>query len=565
MGPVGQLAAKMNQLLLAIAMLPSAEPPVAADLVLLNGKVWTVERDIPEAQAIAVWRDRILKVGSDDEIKPLVGPKTKVIDLKGRRVTPGFHDSHLHFLGGGEQLSRVELKDAKNEAEFGKRLVEFDKKLPRDRWIVGGNWDHDRAFNGALPTAAIVDKYVKDRPVFIRRYDGHMALANTAALKLAGITADTKEVAGGVIYRLADGKTPSGILKDNAMGLVGRLIPEPGEEEIAEALRAAMRACAENGITSVQDMDGSAAETRRKLIRILQRFGRDGQMTVRLDLRWPIALRQEVIAIGAEANFGNDYVRVGGVKGFMDGSLGSSTAKMFEPYVGEPKNTGVYVTEPDTMRMMIRNADQAGLSIAVHAIGDQANSVLLDTFAEVAKQNGPRDRRFRIEHVQHLRPEDYKRFKELGVIASMQPYHAIDDGRWAEGRIGAKRCASSYAFRSLKDAGAILAFGSDWPVAPLNVMEGIDAAVNRRPLDGKHPDGWFPEQRITVAEAIEAYTLGSAYGGFQENDRGTIKTGKYADFVVLSQDILDAKVKDRVGETKVEMTVVGGKVVFEKK
>jgi predicted amidohydrolase YtcJ len=410
-----------------------------------------------------------------------------------------------------------------------------------------------------------VDKYVKDRPVFIRRYDGHMALANTAALKQAGITAETKEVAGGVIYRLADGKTPSGILKDNAMGLVGRLIPEPGDDEIVEAVKAAMRACAEHGITSVQDMDGSAAETRRKLIRVLQRLARDGQMTVRLDLRWPIALRQEVIAVGAQANFGNDYVRIGGVKGFMDGSLGSSTALMFDPYVGDAKNTGVFVTEPDAMRMMVRGADQAGLSVAVHAIGDRANSELLDIFADVAKQNGPRDRRFRIEHVQHLRPEDYKRFKELSVIASMQPYHVIDDGRWAEGRIGAKRCSSSYAFRSLKDAGAILAFGSDWPVAPLNVLEGIDAAVNRRPLDGKHPDGWFPDQRITVAEAIEAYTLGSAYGAHQENDRGTIRAGKYADLVVLSQDILDAKVRDKIGEMKVEMTVVGGKVVFERK
>jgi predicted amidohydrolase YtcJ len=555
----------MHLLFLSIAMLPTADPTIAADLVLINGKVWTVERDMPEAQAVAVWRDRILKVGSDADIKPLIGEKTKVIDLKGRRVTPGFHDSHLHFLGGGEQLSRVELKDAKDEAEFGKRLQEFDRKLPRDRWIVGGNWDHDRAFNGKMPTAAIVDKYVKDRPVFIRRYDGHMALANTAALKLAGVTADSKEVPGGVIYRLEDGKSPSGILKDNAMGLVSRLIPEPGDEEITEAVKAAMRACAEHGITSVQDMDGSAPETRRKLFRVLQRFARDGLMTVRLDLRWPIALRQEVIAIGAEANFGNDYVRVGGVKGFMDGSLGSSTALMFDPYVGDAKNVGVFVTEPDAMRMMIRNADQARLSIAVHAIGDRANAVLLDLYAEVAKQNGPRDRRFRIEHVQHTRPEDYKRFKELSVIASMQPYHVIDDGRWAEGRIGAKRCASSYAFRSLKDAGATLAFGSDWPVAPLNVLEGIDAAVNRRTLDGKHADGWFPEQRITVAEAIEAYTLGSAFGAHQENDRGTIKAGNYADFVVLSQDILDPKAKDKIGEAKIEMTVVGGKIVFEKK
>jgi predicted amidohydrolase YtcJ len=557
----------MTPLILALAMLPTAEPEpaVAADLVLLGGKVWTLDADKPQAEAVAVWRDRVIKVGTDAEVRVLVGPKTKVIQLGGKRLVPGFHDSHLHFLGGGEQLGRVELKDAKDEAEFGRRLREFDQKMPRGRWMTGGNWDHDRAFGGTLPTAEIVDKYVKDRPVFIRRYDGHMALANSAALKLAGVTADTKEPAGGVIYRLADGKTPSGILKDNAMGLVGRLVPEPGDDEITESVHRAMRACAENGITSVQDMDGSAAETRRKLFRVLQRLARDGQMTVRLDLRWPIALRQEVIALGAEVNFGNDFVRVGGVKGFMDGSLGSSTALMFDPYEGSPKNTGVFVTEPDAMRMMIRSADQAGLSVAVHAIGDRANAVLLELFAEVAKQNGPRDRRFRVEHVQHLRPSEYKRFKELGVIASMQPYHAVDDGRWAEGRIGPRRCASSYAFRSLIDAGARLAFGSDWPVAPLDVLAGIDAAVNRRPLDGKHPDGWFPEQRISVAEAIEAYTLGSAYGAHQESDRGSIRAGKFADFVVLSRDILDPKEKDKIADTKVDMTVVGGKVVYERK
>jgi predicted amidohydrolase YtcJ len=557
----------MNTLLITLAMLPTAdpEPAVAADLVLLGGKVWTVDADKPQAEAVAVWRDRILKVGSDAEVQPLVGPKTKVIRLGGKRVVPGFHDSHLHFLGGGEQLGRVELKDAKDEAEFGRRLQEFDKKMPRDRWMTGGNWDHDRAFGGQLPTAAIVDKYVKDRPVFIRRYDGHMALANTAALKLAGITSDTKEPSGGVIYRLEDGKTPSGILKDNAMGLVGRLVPEPGEEEIIEAVQAAMKACAAHGITSVQDMDGSSPATRRKLFRVLQRLARDGQMTVRLDLRWPIALRQEVINLGAEANYGNDFVRVGGVKGFMDGSLGSSTALMIEPYEGGSKNVGVYVTEPDAMRMMIRSADQAGLSVAVHAIGDKANADLLDLFAEVAKANGPRERRFRIEHVQHLRPTDYKRFKELGVVASMQPYHAIDDGRWAEGRIGAKRCASSYAFRSLRDTGAVLAFGSDWPVAPLDVLAGIDAAVNRRTLDGKHPKGWFPEQAITVAEAIEAYTLGSAYGGHQENDRGSIRAGKFADLVVLSRDILDPAEKEKIADTVVDRTIVGGKVVYERK
>lgn len=557
----------MTPLFLSLALLPAAdpEPPFTADLVLLGGKVWTVDRDRPEAEAVAVWHGRILKVGSDAEVKGLVGPKTKVIALNGRRVVPGFHDSHLHFLGGGQQLACVELKDAKDEAEFGRRLREFDAKLPTGRWLVGGNWDHDRAFAGTLPTAAVVDKYVRDRPVFISRYDGHMALANTAALRLGKVTADTKEPAGGVIYRLDDGKTPSGILKDNAMGLVERLIPEPGPEEIAEAVRAAMRACAENGLTSVQDMDGSSGDTRRTLFRVLQGLARDGKMTVRLDLHWPIASRADVTAIGAEANFGTEFVRIGGVKGFMDGSLGSSTARMFEPYEGGGKNVGVFVTAPDAMGKMIRDADKAGLSIAVHAIGDEANAVLLDLFAEAAKANGPRDRRFRIEHVQHLRPADYKRFKDLGVMASMQSYHVIDDGRWAEGRIGPRRCASSYAFRSLLDAGAKLAFGSDWPVAPLDVLAGIDAAVNRRPLDGKHPGGWFPVQRITVAEAVEAYTLGSAYAAFQDGDRGSLQAGKLADLVVLSRDIFAATERDRIGEAKVALTLVGGRVVYEGK
>lgn len=552
----------MFSLLLLLA--PAAEPVVAADFVAHNGKLWTGDPKQPDAQAIAVWRDRILKVGSDAEVKALVGPNTRVIDLKGGRVVPGFYDSHLHLLSGGRALSSVYLKDAKDEAEFGKRLKEFDANTPRDRWMVGGLWDHDRTFGGQLPTAAMLDKYVKDRPVFIQRYDGHMGVANSAALKIANITAKTKDPAGGVIDRAADG-TPTGVLRDNAMSLVGRLIPEPGDEEILEAALAAQKALAESGITSAQDLDGSGAETRRKLFRTYQKLARDGKLTCRVDLRWPIAFHRELASAGLSADFGNDFVRVGGVKGFMDGSLGSSTAKMFAPYETDAKNTGVYVTEPDAMRSYVRSADAAGLNVCVHAIGDQANAVLLDVFAEVAKQNGPKDRRFRIEHVQHLRPEDYKRFKELSVIASMQPFHVIDDGRWAEGRIGAKRCASSYAYRSLLDAGATLAFGSDWPVAPLDVLAGIDAAVNRRTLDGKHPNGWFPEQRITVAEAVAAYTMGSAFAAHQEKDRGTLAAGKLADFVLLSVDIFSPAQKDKIAETKVQMTVVGGKVVFERK
>jgi predicted amidohydrolase YtcJ len=549
-----------------LLLTPTAEPAVAADAVFVNGRIWTVDPAKPEAQAVAVWRGRILRVGTDAEVKQLAGPNAKVIDLGGQRVVPGFYDSHVHFLGGGQQLSRVELKDAKDEAEFGRRLTAFDRNTPRDRWLLGGNWDHDRAFGGKLPSAATIDKYVKDRPVFIQRYDGHMGVANSAALKLAGIDANTKDVPGGVIDRLADGKTPSGVLRDNAMSLVERLVPEPGDEEILEAVLAAQKHAAEFGVTSVQDLDGSGAETRRRLFRGYQRLARDEKLTCRIDLRWPIAAHKELANLGVNADFGSDFVRIGGVKGFMDGSLGSSTAKMFDPYASDAKNTGVYVTQPDAMRALVRGADAAGLNVCVHAIGDQANAVLLDIFEQVGKERrGAAEPRFRIEHVQHLRPEDYPRFKQLGVVASMQPYHVVDDGRWAEGRIGAKRCASSYAYRSLLDAGAKLAFGSDWPVAPLDPIVGIDAAVNRRTLDGKHSEGWFPEQRITVAEAIEAYTMGSAYGGFQEKDRGSIAAGKLADFAVLSRDILDPKERDKIADTKVTMTVVGGRVVYERK
>ena len=551
--------------LLALNLLVTAEPSVVADQAFIGGKVWTVDKVLPQAEAIAVWKGRILKVGTNAEVKALVGPNTKVIDLKGQRVVPGFYDSHVHWLGGGLQLARVELKDAKDEVEFGKRLKEFDGKMPRDRWMLGGNWDHDRTFGSTLPTAEMLDKYVKNRPVFIRRYDGHMALANTAALKLARITADTKDPSGGVIERLADGMTPSGILKDNAMNLVENLILDPADDEIAEAIRASLRAAAEVGVTSVQDMEGSSPQTRRKLLRTLQELVRRDELTCRIDVRWPISQQKDLAAIGVEANFGGEFVRIGGLKGFMDGSLGSSTAKMYDPFVNEPKNTGVYVTQPDVMRTLIRNADKAGQSVAIHAIGDQANGVLLDLFTEITQQNPNRDRRFRIEHVQHLRASDYKRFKQLNVVASMQPFHVIDDGRWAVGRIGTERCATSYAYRSLLDAGAKVAFGSDWPVAPLNPLPGIDAAVNRRTLDGKDPNGWYPEQRITVAEAVEAYTLTSAYGGFQEKERGSITAGKLADFVVLNQDIFTANQKDHIGETKVAMTVVGGKVVFERK
>jgi predicted amidohydrolase YtcJ len=538
---------------------------VPADLVLLGGSIWTVDKGQPEVEALAIRDGRIVALGRDADIKPWMDATTRVIALKGRRVLPGFHDSHIHLLGSGMRLAEVALKDAADEAEFGKRLQEFDKKLPRDRWMLGGEWDHDRTLGGKLPDANLLDKYVPDRPVFLRRYDGHMGVANSVALRQAGITLKTAEPAGGIIYRYPKTGQPTGLLRDNAMALVEKVIPRPGDDEIAEAVRAALAEARSVGVTSVQDMDGSDLATRQKLFRLYQRMARTGALTLRIDLRWPLAEWSSLARLGVEANFGNEWVRIGGLKGFVDGSLGSSTARMFDSYLNEPGSTGIFVTPLNALREQIEAADAAGLSVAVHAIGDRANAELLDIFAAVIRKNGPRDRRFRIEHAQHLRPADYARFKELGVIASMQPYHAIDDGRWAEGRIGAKRCASSYAFRSLLDAGARLAFGSDWSVAPLDPILGIDAAVNRRTLDDKHPKGWFPEQKISVAEAVEAYTLGSAYAAGQEKERGSLGVGKFADLVVLSRDILVAEERDRISEARVDVTVVGGRVVHTRK
>jgi predicted amidohydrolase YtcJ len=552
-------------LLIASNAATADKPALAADLVLTGGRIWTVNPAQPESQAVAIWQGRILVAGTDADAKALVGPRTHVIDLKGRRVVPGFYDSHVHLLGSGQRLSEVALKDAPDQAEFAKRIKQFHEKLPRDRWLLGGEWDHDRTFNGRLPTAELLDGYVADRPVFLRRYDGHMAVVNSLVLKMAGITAKTTDPLGGVIYRKPGSQEPSGLLRDNAMDLVTGLIPAPSDGEIAEAVNAALAEARQNGVTSVQDMDGSGPTTRRKLFRLYQNLARSERLTLRVDLRWPLAEWKSLADLGAIEGLGDDWVRIGGLKGFVDGSLGSSTAKMFEPFVNEPGSTGVFVTPPAKLREYILAADKAGLSVAVHAIGDRANAELLDIFAEAAQQNGPRDRRFRIEHAQHLRPQDYPRFKELGVIASMQPYHAIDDGRWAEGRIGAKRCASSYAFRSVLDHGARLAFGSDWSVAPLSPLLGIDAAVNRRTLDGKNPKGWFPEQKITVAEAIQAYTLTSAYAGFEEKDRGSLEAGKLADLVVLSRDILTDSERDHIADTEVVMTIVGGRVVYEKK
>jgi predicted amidohydrolase YtcJ len=547
-------------LIAATFISPANHAQVAADLVLLNGKIWTVNQQQPEAEAVACLVNKIIAGGANAQIQKLIGANTKVIDLKGKRVVPGFNDAHVHFLDGGTGLASVQLRDAKTPDEFRQRIRDFAAKLPKGRWILNGNWDHENWTPARLPTRQLIDDVTPDNPVFINRLDGHMCLANSLALKLAGVTRETPDPPGGTIVRDANGE-PAGVLKDAAMSYVNKVIPDPSPEEMAEAIKAAMRYAAKNGVTSVQDMSASPA-----VFAVYQRLLQSGELTVRISGHQPLSQWERLARVGVRAGFGGDKLKLGALKGFADGSLGSTTALFFEPYLDDPKTAGLPSDEmfPESkMLNNILNADKAGLQVAVHAIGDKANQTILKMFAQAEEQNGARDRRFRIEHAQHLRPEEIKAFARQHVIASMQPYHAIDDGRWAEKRIGKERAKGTYAFRSLLDAGATLAFGSDWFVAPMEPLMGIYAAVTRRTLDGKNPDGWVPEQKITVAEAVRAYTLGSAYASFDEKLKGSIEAGKLADLAVLSDDIFKID-PAQIEKVKIEMTIFDGKVIYER-
>lgn len=530
-----------------------------ADIALLGGKVWTGRSSSPEAQALAIQGDRILAVGSTEEVSRLCGPSTRRMWLRGRLVVPGFHDSHLHFATGCLRLSEVYLKDAPDEAEFGRRLREFDERLPPDRWVTGGLWDHDLTFGGALPTARTVDRHVPNRPVLLRRYDGHMALANSLALKMAGLTKDTPDPPGGRIVRDPRTGQPTGVLQDNATEPVQKLIPPPEADDVAHAMPTGLQEAARLGITSVHDMLGDPGLS----VETYGRLATRGDLTVRAHLYWPIGTWQEARAAAPELTTYADRLRLCGVKGFVDGSLGSSTAWFCEPYLHEPGNSGLAVVDLDQLREAMRTADAQGSQLAVHAIGDRATSELLGLWEQIAADNGPRDRRLRMEHAQHIRTEDFARFAALDAIASMQPYHAIDDGRWAEERIGAERCRHAYAFRQLLDSGVRLSFGSDWPVAPISPLAGIDAAVNRRTVDGRHPNGWHPHQRITVPEALRAYTSDAAYAVFREQDLGALEPGKLADAAVLSLDITDPANREAIPEAEVILTILGGRVVHD--
>ena len=531
-----------------------------ADLVIQGDAVWTglsTGRGHPGAVAIA--NGKILAVGDSAEIARYVGGRTKILRADGGLVLPGFADGHTHFIDGGFQLASVDLRDAATPQEFVRRLKEFAAGLQPGEWITGGDWDHELWRGTPLPQRDWIDSVTLNNPVFVNRLDGHMALANSAALRAAAVTRATPTPPGGEIVRDATGE-PLGIFKDQAMDLIWRGFPEPAAEKRDSALARAMAHAASLGVTATAHMSASWAD-----LASYRRMQQAGRMTLRVAVYLPLdewhAVADTVTHAGGGGGQGDDWVRIGGVKGYMDGSAGSRTAYFFEPFSDSAGYSGLMQHTEGEMRSWIGAADSAGLQVAVHAIGDRANALLLAIFDSVARAHGARDRRFRDEHAQHLRPQEIPLFGALRVVPSMQPYHAIDDGRWLEKRIGPVRIRTTYAFRSLIGADAPLAFGSDWTVAPLDPLLGVYAAVTRRTLDGKHPGGWIPDQKITVGEALRAYTYGNAWATFMEQKWGALAVGRYADIVVLNRDLF-AVPAEAIGSVRVRYTIVGGKVVY---
>lgn len=547
--------------LITVSVSLQSQTKPSADLIIENARIWTVDSLHPEVEALAVLGERIVAVGTNREVEAWRGPTTRVVDADGKRLLPGFNDAHVHFVDGGAQLDNVELNDASSPQEFARRIGERAGKTSKGAWLLGGDWDETKWTPAELPTKQLIDALTSNTPVAVNRYDGHMVLANSLALRIAGITAQTADPPGGVIVRDRQGN-PTGALKDAAMDLLFKSVPPLDHAQRRHAIERALEHAASLGMTSIQHMNPDYAD-----IAIYSELLDEGKLTTRVYAAPLITQVDDQVKIGVRRAFGSSYLRIGALKAYADGSLGSQTAYFFEPFSDHPENRGLLSDEMHPISLMrdrMMRADAAGLQICTHAIGDAGISAILDIYTEIEKEHGPRDRRWRIEHAQHMASKDFERFAQLHVIASVQPYHAIDDGRWAEKRIGHDRASRTYAFRTLLDHGVRLALGTDWNVAPLDPMLTLYAATTRATLDGKNPNGWFPDQKLTIKEAIEAYTMGSAYAEFQESEKGSITPGKLADFVLLSDDVL-AIDPVKIRDAKVLKTWVGGKLVYDAK
>lgn len=529
----------------------------------INGKVFTVNENQLLAQAVVIEDNKIIFVGSNKDAENIIDESTKVIDLNGRLMLPGFIDSHLHFTSGGYYLLGINLRPAKSKEEFVQLLGDYISERDKNpeligKWITGGRWDHESWKVIEVPTKELIDGFTPNTPVFLSRIDGHMGLANSKALELAGITKDTPNPVGGLIMKDPATGEPTGILKDNAIDLIFNIIPEKSTEENVLAAKRALEEAKKFGITGIHDI------TLPGELEAYYKIKNENNLTCRIFSIPPINLYRELIDSNIKSGSGDIYIKRGGVKGYADGSLGAKTAWFFEPY----QNDTTYGLEMDIvsngkLKEWAFDADRNSLQLCVHAIGDKAVNYMLNLFEEIKKENPAWDRRFRIEHSQHLIPGDIKRYSEIGVVASVQPYHAIDDGVWAENRIGPDRIHFTHPYKSFLENNVIVAFGTDWPVAPLNPLYGIYAAVTRRTVDGNNPDGWIPQQKISVEDAIKCYTLTAAYASFEEDIKGSIEVGKLADMVVLSEDILTIDPVNIIN-VNVEMTIFNGEVVYER-
>jgi predicted amidohydrolase YtcJ len=525
------------------------------DLILSNARIHTMDTAQPTVRSIAIRNNTILALGADDAMRSLL-PEVEVIDLHDRCVIPGLIDAHLHAEWTSLGLKNIDA-EAPTLAELLRRVEERVKITPKGAWIRGHGWNQNvwgppRA-GGVFPTKADLDRVAPEHPVFLTAKSGHAAWGNSLALKMAGITASTPNPVGGEIVREVNGD-PTGIFFEDAMELVGKIIPEPTAQQVADAMRDALPLFQRVGLTGVHDFDGARA------LQAWQILNERGELNFRVSKTIPVTLQEHAIALGIRSGFGDDRLRINSVKTFADGALGPQTALMIDPYEGSADNRGISTCDKEEMFEHVRKASAAGLSSTIHAIGDKANHDVLDVFAMVRKEGIGTHLRHRIEHVQLLHPDDFKRLAQLNVIASMQPIHATSDMLMADRYWGA-RSSGAYTWRTQLNAGARLAFGSDSPVESFNPFLGIHAAVTRRRTDGTPtPDGWYPEQRLTVDEAVHGFTLGAAYASYEETRKGSLTPGKLADLIVLDRDIFSIDPME-IAETRVLATMLDGQLV----
>jgi hypothetical protein len=545
-----------------------AQKPSTADLILRNARIYTSNPRQPWAEALAIRGNRIVAVGAESDIARLRGRHTQVIDVGGRMAMPGIIDSHIHFLSGSQSLDQIYLDDADTAAEIQRRVKEYSDAHPARKWLLGRGWVYSAFRPSGLPTKDILDRIIADRPVVLENYDGHSIWVNSKALELAGITRETPDpregeiVVGTIVRDPATGEA-TGVLKEQAVELVNRVLPKPSREQNLAALRAGMRRANQHGITSVLNATGDEDE-----IELYAELHRRGQLTVRTTTALGLEpkLPSAILARYEEARrrFRGPWVRAGVIKAFADGVIESHTAAMLEPYSDDPSTSGSTNYTPEQFEGLIRELDRRGFQVLTHAIGDRAIRMVLDAYEKSAVANGPRDRRFRIEHIESVSPADIPRFGKLGVIAGMQPYHAYPEpnleGIWAR-NVGMRRLPYSFAWHDISAGGARLAFGSDWPVVSLDPFIGMQNAVTRQRSDGNPPGGWMGRQRVTLEQALAAYTRDAAYAQFEEKIKGSLEPGKLADVIVLSQDLFQIDPL-AISKTTVLLTIVDGKIVW---